>query len=245
MLKPLVKSAARHLGFDVVKYPPLSPLAQRLKSFFTECGINIVIDVGAFRGKFCRTLRDEIGYCGPIVSIEPSAKTFAALHQAMRNDPNWRGMQLGLSDRAGSAVFHTFDSNPDFNSLLAINQSASEHFGVDRAKHATEEVRLARLDEIWEEVVRGIDTPKTFMKMDTQGHDLGVLRGASGRLNHIQGIQSELSAIQLYDGMPAMSEAIECFRGLGYSPIGFYEVNAVKVRGAVAEFDAIFAKLSP
>ena len=40
-----------------------------------------------------------------------------------------------------------------------------------------------------------------FLKMDTQGWDIEVVRGASGILDKLVGIQSELSAQLCYENM--------------------------------------------
>src|SRR5579859_1849402 len=113
MIKDLVRSFTKPMGFDIVKYP-LSPIGRRLRDFFRESGVNLVIDVGAFDGGFCRLLRTEGEYYGPIISFEPSAKSFEKLQAAMKGDANWKGFRIGLSDQSSSAALRTFSENPDF-----------------------------------------------------------------------------------------------------------------------------------
>lgn len=52
--------------------------------------------------------------------------------------------------------------------------------------------------------------------MDTQGYDLEVFRGASGCMEHICGVQSELSLRPLYKGMPHYLEALAAYEAAGF-----------------------------
>jgi len=64
------------------------------------------------------------------------------------------------------------------------------------------------------------------MKMDTQAMTLASLRGVRV-LNKIVGLQSELPAVEIYDGMPSMSAVLNYLASCGFVPTGFYPVNSV------------------
>jgi hypothetical protein len=49
--------------------------------------------------------------------------------------------------------------------------------------------------------VAGLDSARVFLKIDTQGWDMEVLRGASGILDQVVGLQSELSARHCYNNI--------------------------------------------
>ena len=87
---------------------------------------------------------------------------------------------------------------------------------------AKRRLQLRRLDAILPQLNEGIPSPRIFMKMDTQGHDLSVFRGATGVLDKIVGLQSELPAVKIYDGMFSMSVALENYASCGFMPIGSY-----------------------
>ena len=78
------------------------------------------------------------------------------------------------------------------------------------------------------------------MKIDTQGHDVSVVRGAAGVLDKIAGLQSELPAVQIYDGMTSMSNVLEYYSNCGFVPIGFYPVNTLRGTQISPEFDVLF-----
>jgi hypothetical protein len=74
-------------------------------------------------------------------------------------------------------------------------------YDVDISKKGIEKVVLRSIDSIWNEITRGLENPRVYLKTDTQGHDRAVIRGSEPRLGSIFGIQSELPAIEIYDGM--------------------------------------------
>jgi hypothetical protein len=80
------------------------------------------------------------------------------------------------------------------------------------------------------------------MKIDTQGHDLSVVRGATGVLEHIAGLQSELPAVQIYDGMASVSTLLEYYSTCGLVPIGFHPVNTMRGIQISPEFDVLFKR---
>ena len=243
MLKDWLRSVINPLGIDVVKYP-LSPIGRRLRDFIREQRINLVVDVGACDGGFCHLLRNEGEYHGPIVSFEPTVTSFKALSQKMSTDRNWRGLQIALSDTDGEGVLITFDDNLDFNSLLHLREAGAASYGVDTSKRRSEPIIVRKFDTLWNDITLGIENPRIFLKTDTQGHDTSVVRGAKEHLPFIIGLQSEVPAIELYDGMVSMSDTLKLLRDLGYSPIGFYEVNRPEAYdGLVPEFDVIFKRI--
>jgi hypothetical protein len=85
-------------------------------------------------------------------------------------------------------------------------------------------------------------TPRLFVKMDTQGHDVRVMMGATGVIDWIVGLQSELPAVQCYQGMPGMSEALQQYATYGFVPIGFYPVNTFHASQITPEFDVLFSR---
>jgi hypothetical protein len=78
--------------------------------------------------------------------------------------------------------------------------------------------------------------------MDTQGHDVRVMMGATGVMDGIVGLQSELPAVQCYQGMPGMSEALQQYATYGFVPIGFYPVNTFHASQITPEFDVLFSR---
>jgi FkbM family methyltransferase len=243
MFTDLIKSWVQPFGIDVVKFPPLSPLARQLKAFLHMNEINLVIDIGACDGGYCRFLRGPVGYEGQIASFEPTKETFDRLHSAMHSDAKWNGFNLGVSDVVGEGILNTYGERCDFNSLLTMREKDAVNYEVDVSKKGIEKVGLRSIDSLWNEITKDLEKPRVYLKTDTQGHDRAVIRGSEPRLGSILGIQSEIPAIEIYEGMTPMPDMLKYLAGLGYIPIGFHPINQPEVYdGATPEFDVVFKR---
>jgi FkbM family methyltransferase len=197
-----------------------------------------VLDVGAYIGNYARDLR-EIGYRGRIVSFEPVPVSYEQLHASMHHDALWCGKPFGLSDQDREAVFNTH-SKGDFNSLLTLRVDAERAYSLDPTLRSQTKVQLRRLDAVLPQLIEGVPSPRIFMKLDTQGHDLSVVKGASGVLDMIVGLQSELAVVEIYEGMASMPDALNYYAGCGFVPIGFCRVNTFRNIQITPEFDVLF-----
>jgi len=106
----------------------------------------------------------------------------------------------------------------------------------------TESVCVTRLESLFDEMLSGIDAPRVFLKMDCQGFDLEVIKGAGEALNKVEGLQSELSAIPLYIGVPDYLECLSYYRSLGFEPTGFFPVVNSPVGGHLVECDVVLIR---
>ena len=238
----LVKGLNR-VGLSLTRFPPRYSMPRQLKDFLRDNRINLVLDVGAFRGEYGKMLREEAAYRGMIVSFEPCRESFRVLTAEMGKDRQWRGYPFGLSDRDSPAVLNTYGRKASFNSLLSLKAAHALAHGVDIANGSVEAIQLHTIDTIWDDITKEIQNPRVFLKTDTQGHDPAVLLGAVDHLQYIYGFQCELPVVEIYDEMMSMTEALSFYRKLGYLPIGFYPVAMPEAYGGlVPEFDLIFKR---
>jgi FkbM family methyltransferase len=246
MSKPaldFIKHVAQRLGIAISRYPPIGSFQRDLRDYLTQMEIDLVLDVGAYIGTYARELR-EIGYQGQIISFEPVAASYEQLHEAMHKDPLWTGEPFGLSDENREAFINTH-SRRDFNSLLTVRENAGRSYSVDPAGWSRTPIQLRRLDAVLPQLMEGIRSPRIFMKIDTQGHDISVIKGASGVLDRIVGLQSELPAVEIYDGMFSMSTMLSYYASCNFVPTGFYPVNTVNTADGLQispEFDVLFKR---
>jgi len=92
-----------------------------------------------------------------------------------------------------------------FNSFL----KPAAH-GTTRFRDATQLVRVdkvpvRRLEAILDDLIATRPGARIFLKIDTQGYDLQVVRGAGRRLPAIRALQTELAARATYEGMPTFA----------------------------------------
>ena len=238
----IIKLCALKLGIAISRYPPPGSFSRHLRDYLSEMKINLVLDVGANVGNYVKDLR-EIGYRGRVISFEPVPATYQKLQQAWQNDPMWSGKPYGLSDDDREALINTHSSGT-FNSLLNLREDAERAFSLDPAQRGQTPIQLRRLDSVLPELVKGTQSPRIFMKIDTQGHDVSVVKGASGVLDMILGMQSELPAVEIYDGMSSMPAALSYYSSCGFVPNGFYPINTFRNLQISPEFDVLFTRFS-
>jgi FkbM family methyltransferase len=236
----LVKDVAQRLGIAISHYPPPGSLERHLRDFLSQLEINVVLDVGAFIGNYAKDLRN-LGYRGRIISFEPVPNSYENLTKAMSNDSLWRGEKYGLSDVNSEALINTH-SKGNFNSLLTLREDAEQAYSLDPTLRSQVPIQLRRLDAVLPELIEGIAAPRIFMKMDTQGHDVSVVKGSAGVLGMILGIQSELPAVEIYDGMLSMPETLSYYASCSFFPSGFYPVNTFRSLQVSPEFDVLFSR---
>ena len=196
---------------------------------------NIVLDVGANRGQFASELR-AIGFDGHIVSFEPIASEFGVMAAHFRGDARWTGHQLAL----GSTASQMTVTVPRLTVMSSLLESVEpDHEGARR-----EVVDVKRLDTMLDDLLKATGCSRPFLKMDTQGYDLEVFKGASGCIDRILGLQSELSIRPLYKGMPHYVEALQCYETAGYQLFNLSVVNRVPT-GGLLELNCFMEREAP
>src|SRR5436305_6541647 len=185
-MRTAARSLLRRLGVEVVRYAPRNFLHLRRPHLLADEGIDVVLDVGAHDGSWARSLRRS-GYDGRIVSFEPLAEP------AGERDPRWEWQMLALGDRDGTAVFHV-SANRKSSSLMPMADLHVRH-APDSQVVETRDVRVARLDSL--DVLQPDEW--AYLKLDVQGGELDVLRGAEQTLPRVRVVEAELSAAELYE----------------------------------------------
>jgi FkbM family methyltransferase len=217
----IVRKAVRAKGFDMIHYAPW-------KNLFAFCGIDMIVDVGANAGQSYDSFR-WAGFEGPICSFEPNPEVFKRLQQ--RNGHDWQLFSCALSSQTGQAKFYLTDSD-NSNSLQPPLHSLTVRGEIT--------VPTFRLDEFWTQ--KGFSGQRVFLKIDTEGHDLEVLKGASGILDKIQLIMVETSALPRYEGEPALPVVVDYLDKLGFC-VCRVEKNSYNVAaGMDTALDIVFAR---
>lgn len=131
----------------------------------------------------------------------------------------------------------------EFSSFLHPNKYSQDVFQDQVSISASEEVKITTLDAMIHEIVRDLPAPRMYLKMDTQGYDLEVLKGAVNSINKILALQSELSVLPLYVGMPDYLQALGIFKSYGFEPAGFYPIARDPSNQALIEIDCVMVKV--
>jgi FkbM family methyltransferase len=211
-----------------------APAARRARLMAAR-DVDLVIDVGANRGQYAAALR-AAGYRGRIASFEPLAEPYGALAGAAAGDARWDTWGLALGARRAVAGLHVTEDSRN-SSLLAVGPRHLRAVPDSRAV-ARETTEMERLDDVWPRVVG--DARRPYLKVDTQGYELEVLRGATATLDAIAFVEAELSLVSTYDGGPLFAEVVGFLAGHGFEPIAFEGVLDDPDTGEMLQADAIF-----
>ena len=240
MTKRLVKKVIRSFGYRLKKLP-VDDLEENLTSLFRDLEINCVLDVGAHFGEYGQRLR-AMGYESRIVSFEPVKASFEILSRRAAADGNWIACNIALGSSNSTAEINV-PTGSVLASFLETSAYSKAQYGSFSETDHKEVVKVATLDSSFEQCIQGIESPRVFLKMDTQGFDLQVLAGADESAKVVFGMQSEVSVKKIYEGMPDWISAIGVYKSLGYEITGLYPVNRDK-NMLVIEFDCILRKCS-
>ena len=206
-----------------------------LRTILRQSRINCVIDVGANRGQFASTLRD-VGFTGRIISFEPAPLDFAILSDRFSRDRMWRGVNCALGDRDGELPLNYLEDSTALSSFVGLKQSSR------RARTIT--VRVQRLDSIYRTILAGIESPRVFLKCDTQGFDYEVVSGAEGVIENVLGIQSEVTVLSAYyENVRPYYQNLERYEQLGFRLMGMFGGGRYDIARCGSEYDCIMARI--
>lgn len=172
-----------------------------------------IIDVGAFEGNWSRMTR-RVFPDAELLMVEPQPAKQAILQTVAAELSRARLVQAPLSDKAGQQVpFYVMETG---SSLLPENSN------VERS---VLQVTTRTLDEVAE----GLPGPM-FLKIDVQGNEIAVLKGAAATLEKCELIQLEVALLPYNEGAPTFLETISFMDALGFVPLdisGFSRPNGV------------------
>jgi FkbM family methyltransferase len=188
-----IRQRVRDYLADRLRVPSIESSLKRLAA----CGFKPmgVYDVGAYRGDFA----EEVLKIWPqtrVTCFEPQtsrAEDLEALRLKHPNQIDYQACLLGAEPR-DAVTFHVGDTA---SSVLA--HSAGDQY-------PTIELPMTTIDTFRAEGNRG---PCNLLKLDVQGYELDVLRGAESTLrSDVEVILAELNFLDIYAKVPLMHETL-------------------------------------
>lgn len=185
-----------------------------------------ILDIGAYEGHWAK----EIAVIFPnahILMVEGQKAKEDILLKKSREIPN-------ISLRI--ALLGATTKNVDFN----IYETASSVFKEDNETNAkTEQVTLELLDDV---VANTRFEKADFIKLDTQGYELEILKGGAKTLQSAQMVLMEVSLLGIYKGAPLVNEVIVFMKNNGFI---LYDICTLMRRpydNALYQSDFLFIK---
>lgn len=225
------------------------PLGESNYRFYKNFVENIVlnadcqfhfIDIGANDGWFAKTIFRFAPNCR-ITSYEPLLSQHPYLESLERQYPNFHFRGQAVGDQRGQLSIIEYGTS-GLSSLKGIssNYRYSEHYlQTPMRKYSVETVCL---DDELDSITYRQSNVKLVLKIDTQGYELEVLRGAENCLRKglFKWIIVELMTVEKYQGGHLYAEIVDFLHSCSFelwdvNP-AYYEPGSYRL----TEFDAIF-----
>lgn len=213
-----MRDLVRHTGFDLRRYDrrelglSLPEDSIRILSAIATSRTPMIFDVGANVGQSIQFFKRALPNAN-VHAFEPSPTTFRLLREAC--------------------------SFPD---VVLVNQGVGSTSGVLKLienEHSDVSSFLKPTGKMWGRVVGEVEVEVTtidsyaerngvdridFLKIDTQGFDLEVLKGATrmASLGQIKLVQLEITLADLYEGLPRVDVVLKFLLDQGFRVVGLY-----------------------
>lgn len=164
-----------------------------------------------------------------LYSIEPQEKSYKELAAVKNLYKSHKIFPVGLHSYTGKAVLN-IANRPSMSSLLKFDEIAfDKHFGFCEAsakwKHALTQTASAEIEVVTlnkfcaENDITNID----LLKLDTQGTELEILKGASDLIqqNKITVIKTEFSTLPVYHQQCTLIELDTYLKDKGLVPVNY------------------------
>lgn len=203
--------------------------------FLKAVHFDSLIDVGANKGQFAlaaRAYQPE----AQIFSFEPLDAEAQRYLKLFRSDGKAKLFRCALGAESGAFTIH-ISRRRDSSSLLRIGKMQTESY-ANTEEIGVQTVPVHRLDA----TLSAADLQgAVLLKMDVQGYELEVLKGATGLFDIINDIYVELSFVQLYEDQPLASTVVHWLDDEGFELAGVYH-TASRGDGLMLQADFHFRK---
>jgi FkbM family methyltransferase len=192
-----------------------------ISRYLDKLHIQTVIDVGANVGQFGMDIRRH-GFKNQIVSYEPVQETFNTLTRTIKRHQPWKAFRLGLGAEESELSINVSGNAGLSSSIFEMKSLHLENF-PESATVSREKISISTVDKQLE--ILGLLPRDIMLKLDVQGFEAEVLKGASVSLSSIPLCYLEVSISPLYKGevsfLPLLielskfgHEVIDVFRGI-------------------------------
>ena len=215
-------------------YDPDKNLLKSIKHF----QIKSILDVGANKGQFAlRLLKNN--FEGNIMSFEPLNEEYEMLKKLSSKRKNWKvARRCALGDINKIKKFH-ISGNRESSSLLKILRKHTD-LRPDSKTIKIEKINVERLDNFKREISKL--EKNLLLKIDTQGSEIDVLKGAGNLIKNIKCLFVEVSLVPLYKNQKLWLDIIEYVKKFDFNVWSVDQLLKNNITGQTYQIDIFFYK---
>jgi len=232
----IINAALKILNIKIVRNVDQFSNTYRLCLAFKEQNITEIYDIGANEGQFAKELR-YYGYTHKIISFEPLSIEHATLNNNSKSDKNWEVYERVAIGDENKNIEINISKNSVSSSILNIK---NEH--IDAAPESRfvskQKVNQVKLNDVFKKISKNLSN--SFLKIDTQGYEFQVLKGADQVLSNFKGILVEVSLAELYEGQKNWIEIIDYLKSHGFKIWSIDRGFTNKKNGKTLQVDLVF-----
>lgn len=229
----------RHSVNAILRWPVFSLTSFIMISNLTKQQLQpkTIIDVGANVGQFSVAsvnLFEDV----QVYAFEPVPESFEKLHKHVSKLNNVRAYALALGEDEGNIGFHV-NTHSHSSSILALSTHHLTAFpGAKEDKVIS--VPITTLDSISNDFK--LVSP-VLLKLDVQGYEANVLKGAVEILKKVDYVLLETSFKPMYEGELLFTEILQFMGNCGFKflrPMDFLRNDKT---GEILQVDALFERV--
>lgn len=237
ILKKSLKTVLKQKGYQVCKIPTLeSDIKEGKYAWLQDMGIRTALDVGANVGKFTSMISEILSNVN-IYSFEPLADCYKELIENTKHIGNIKYFNFALGEKESETTIYHNEFAPS-SSILEMNEMHKSIFPKTRLAFS-ENIHVKNLDSLDDEIIW---IEKTLMKIDVQGFELYVLKGAKSALNKIDIIIIETIFLELYKYQARFDDIYSFLVERNFNYQGNFDQMKDPESGRIIYADAIFIR---
>lgn len=204
--------------------------ADGLKYIFenNEIDVKVVYDIGSYKGLWTDAYREQVNPFADMYLFE--ANTDCKEFAKSQHNVFWGA----LSDCKREVEFY---HNPD-----SPSDSGESYYRENTVFYKNAVSRSLTTDTLASVVGINNIPPPDLIKIDTQGSELDILRGAGALLKDCSFILLELSLVDYNLGTPSTSELLNFLKANDFMPLDILDIHYVEAY--LAQLDILFIKKS-
>ena len=210
----LVNNFLQKFGLSITRNSTradLPSLIRRLQSYGIE--LNVVFDIGAYKGLWSRALSEKLDKKVEFFLFEPNEEHNASL------------------SAAGFPFFNVLlSNNSEVRSFFGSSTSGDSYYPEVAANSATPVVRnltSVTLDSLVFGSNQRLPIPD-LIKIDTQGSEVDILKGAREVLKHCSVVILECPIVRYNQGAPDIQEYLDFMFYGNFVPVAVVEIHILR-----------------